>query len=100
MPDGTTKVPAALAMAGEGALTLIGASLNKLVFLGDLAEPSTSYSGGVRLRRYSVVGARCGEGPFTIRFAGLRHRAVQSVGSRNPCQDGGCIRTRKVRSTR
>jgi hypothetical protein len=51
MPDGATKLPAALAIAGEGALTLIGASLNNLVFRGDLAEPSTPYSGGVRLRR-------------------------------------------------
>jgi hypothetical protein len=57
MPDGATKLPAALAIAGEGALTLIGASLNKLVFLGDLAEPSTPYSGGVRLRR-SAAGGR------------------------------------------
>lgn len=32
MPDGGTKLPAALAIASEGALTLIGASLNKLVF--------------------------------------------------------------------
>ena len=45
------KLPAALAIASEGARTLIGASLNKLVFLGDLAEPSTPYAGGVRLRR-------------------------------------------------
>jgi hypothetical protein len=32
-------------------LTLIGASFNKLAFSGDLAEPSTPYAGGVRLRR-------------------------------------------------
>jgi hypothetical protein len=32
MPDGGTKLPAALAIASEGALTLIGVSLNKLVF--------------------------------------------------------------------
>jgi hypothetical protein len=32
LPDGGTKLPAALAIASEGALTLIGASLNKLVF--------------------------------------------------------------------
>ena len=44
MPDGGTKLPAALAIASEGALTLIGASLNKLVFLGDLAEPSTPFT--------------------------------------------------------
>ena len=72
MPDGATKLPAALAIAGEGALTLIGASLNKLVFLGDLAEPSTPYSGGVRFRRILVVAEGLGEGPFTIRFADLR----------------------------
>ena len=58
MPDGATKLPAALAIAGEGALTLIGASLNKLVFLGDLAEPSTPYSGAVRFRRVSPVAPR------------------------------------------
>src|SRR5438105_13831154 len=32
MQDGGTKLPAALAIASEGALTLIGASLNRLVF--------------------------------------------------------------------
>ena len=32
MPDGRAKLPAALAIASEGALTLIGASLNILVF--------------------------------------------------------------------
>ena len=32
IPDGGTKLPAELAIASEGALTLIGASLNKLVF--------------------------------------------------------------------
>jgi len=32
MPDGGPRLPAALAIASEGALTLIGASLNKLVF--------------------------------------------------------------------
>ena len=56
MPDGATKLAAALAIAGEGALTLTGASPNKLVFLGDLAEPSTPYSGGVRLRRKGASG--------------------------------------------
>ena len=69
MPDGAAKLPAALAIAGEGALTLIGASLNKLVFLGDLAEPSTPYSGGVRLRRTSSVGGHPGEGLLTEQIA-------------------------------
>ena len=32
IPDGGTKLPAELAIASEGALTLIGASFNKLVF--------------------------------------------------------------------
>jgi hypothetical protein len=69
MPDGATKLLAALAIAGEGALALIGASLNKPVFLGDLAEPSTPYSGGVRLRRNPVTAMGRGEGPLTTLVA-------------------------------
>src|SRR5262249_11533566 len=57
-PDGATKLRAALAIAGEGALPLIGESLNKLVFLGGLAEPSTPYWGGVRFRRKGASGSK------------------------------------------
>jgi len=33
-----------------------------------------------RFRRYLVIPARSGKGPLTIRFADLRHRAVQTRG--------------------
>jgi hypothetical protein len=72
VPDDGTKLPAALAIAGEGALPLIGASLNKLVFIGDLAEPSTPYAGGVRLRRTLDIQQLLRGGPVWTRLA---HRA-------------------------
>src|SRR5262249_54009505 len=76
IPDGGTKLLAALAIAGEGALTLIGAFLNKLVFSGDLADDPCGavdpYAGGVRLRRILPIARRPGEGHVSEQIADAR----------------------------
>lgn len=63
MPGGRTKLPTALAIASEGVLTLIGVSVIN-PFSRDLAEASTPFTGGVRLRRNPSARQPSGEGCY------------------------------------
>jgi hypothetical protein len=81
MPDGGTKLPGALAIASEGALTLIGASLNRLVFpaiLRSCRRPMQEVSAYVAtpslVQRYSGYGFGAGAAP---REAGQLPRLIR-----------------------
>ena len=77
-PANRVQRPLLLSFLGRVSMRLLGTAPGTAAE-GRLAPTDRGDANG-RNRRNLAIAARSGEGPFTIRFADFRHRAVQAGG--------------------